>query len=68
MIPLQELLVGLFFIQMVFKYNDKFYQSTYSIASTEQQDERPYEYDDEIECSEVEPIDISVRQWIRIEE
>lgn len=41
---------------MVFKYNDKFYQTSYSVGATESQDESPYEYDDdEIDCIEVEP-------------
>ena len=52
---------------MVFEYVGKFYRSTYSEGATEQQDERPYEYDpEEIECPEVEPIEIPVRQWIKV--
>ena len=40
--------------RLVFKYQDKFYESTYSRGATEIQDERPYEYEpDEIECKEV---------------
>ena len=41
----------------VFKFQEKFYESIYSVGATECQDERPYEYDpDEIECKEVFPV------------
>lgn len=40
----------------VFKHEDKFYATTYSIGATESQDIQPYEDDDvEIECPEVFP-------------
>ena len=45
----------------VFKYEDKFYVTTYESGSTEQQDTQPYEYDpDEIECDEVKPVEKTV--------
>jgi hypothetical protein len=38
----------------VFEFQGKFYETYYRVASTECQDESPYEYDeDEIECAEV---------------
>jgi hypothetical protein len=40
----------------VFKHEDKFYRTDYSVGATENQDEAPYEYaPDEIECMEVFP-------------
>jgi hypothetical protein len=40
--------------RMVFKFEDKFYQTFYSCGATETQDESPYEYDGaQIECKEV---------------
>lgn len=43
----------------VFKFENKFYETFYSRGATEYQDERPYEYDDaEIECQEVEPVQV----------
>lgn len=46
------------FHRRVFKYDNKFYVSCYSVGATEQQDESPYEYDpDEIECEEVRPVE-----------
>jgi len=42
--------------RIVFEVEGRFYETTYSIGSTESQDERPYEYDDdEIECKQVFP-------------
>ena len=41
---------------MVFKFDGKFYITSYGRAATECQDEQPYEYDeDDIECQEVFP-------------
>ena len=40
---------------LVFKHEDKFYETHYSTGATENQDEGPWEYeDDPIECQEVE--------------
>ena len=42
--------------EIVFKHEDKLYQTTYRVGATEQQDERPWEYDKEVECTEVKPV------------
>jgi hypothetical protein len=45
----------------VFKYEGKFYETTFSRGSTECQDERPYEFEgDMIECKEVFPVEKTV--------
>lgn len=45
--------------EMVFKYEDKYYLTTYSVGATESQDESPYQYEpDEIECQEVVPVEV----------
>lgn len=50
--------------RLVFKFEDKFYKTTYSCGSTECQDESPYEYeDDEIECPEVVPVEIPTIEY-----
>jgi hypothetical protein len=50
--------------EMVFKYQDKFYQTGFSRGATESQDESPYEYDgDEIECKEVVQVEKVVKVW-----
>ena len=39
--------------RMIFKFEDKYYQTFFNVGATESQDESPYEYeDDEIECKE----------------
>lgn len=48
----------------VFKHDDKFYETHYSVGATESQDECPYEYDaDEIECVEVVPVERTVTMY-----
>lgn len=46
--------------ELVFSYDGKFYQTTYSVGATEQQDESPFQYeDDQIDCTEVEPVEVT---------
>ena len=52
---------------VVFRLDDKYYQTYYNQGATEQQDERPYEYDeDEIECDEVEPYEVAVIKYRKV--
>ncbi len=45
---------------LVFSYDGKFYETTYSRGLTEMQDERPFEYEpEEIECQEVVPVEVT---------
>lgn len=53
--------------EMVFKNESdgKFYGTGYSSGATESQDESPYEYDeDEIECEEVFPQQVTVTKYL----
>ena len=53
--------------EMVFKYDGKFYQTSYRVGATEYQDEQPYENDnDEIECHEVEPYEVTVTKYRKV--
>ena len=53
--------------KIVFLFNEKFYESDYSVGATEQQDERPYEFDnEEIECSEVKPISKTITVYEKL--
>ena len=54
--------------EIVFEDNGKFYQTAYFEGATELQDERPWEYEDEVECIEVELCEVKVKQWMPIEE
>lgn len=47
--------------KMIFQFEDKFYRTTYQCGATEQQDESPYEYEDDmIECTEVIPVEKTI--------
>jgi len=40
--------------RLIFKFDNKYYETVYRVGATEMQDESPYEYEpDEIECKEV---------------
>lgn len=50
--------------RIVFAYQGRFYQTHYSRGATEIQDESPWEYDDEVECVEVELKEVKVKKWV----
>ena len=54
--------------EIVFEDNGKFYQTTYSEGATECQDERPWEYESEITCYEVELKEVTIKKWCRVNE
>lgn len=54
--------------KIIFEYEGKFYQTRYSVGATESQDERPWEYDDEIDCTEVVQKEVTVMAWVPVKE
>jgi hypothetical protein len=46
--------------EVVFEFENKFYKTSYRIGATENQDERPWEYDDTVDCQEVKPVEKTV--------
>ena len=51
--------------EIIFKDNDgKFYKTTYSEGATESQEESPWEYDDNVECTEVELKEVVRLEWV----
>lgn len=51
--------------EVIFKHEDKFYVTSYSVGATEHQDETPYEYEpDEIECEEVFPVEVMTIKYL----
>lgn len=51
----------------VFAHEGKFYRTTYSVGATEQQDESPYEYEDDmIECPEVVPVSKTITVYEKV--
>lgn len=53
--------------EIVFADKGKFYMTTYSEGATERQDERPWEYEDEIECEEVELREVKIKKWVPVD-
>ena len=51
--------------EIIFKWKDgKFYKTTYSEGATEMQDERPWEYEDKVTCTEVELKEVTIKKWV----
>ncbi|OAJ75188.1 hypothetical protein AYJ08_05865 [Brevibacillus sp. SKDU10] len=49
---------------IIFKWIDgKYYSTGYSVGATECQDERPWEYESEVECVEVHQVEKLVKVW-----
>lgn len=51
--------------RIVFSYQGKFWETYYSEGATEMQDESPWEYEDEVECCEVELKEVKVKKWVK---
>jgi len=49
--------------KIIFQYEDKVYQAYYGVGATESQYESPWEYEDEIKCTEVEEVEVLVKKW-----
>jgi hypothetical protein len=49
--------------KIVFKYDNKFYQTCYSRGLTEMQDEYPWDNQEEVECTEVHQVEKVVKVW-----
>ena len=52
--------------EIVFEHEGKFYKTWYSVGATEYQDESPWEYDDDVQCREVELKEVMVKQWVPV--
>ena len=49
--------------EIIFAHDGRFYRTHYSQGLTESQDESPWEYEQEIECTEVELTEKLVKVW-----
>lgn len=49
--------------ELIFKHDDKLYRAHYSVGSTESQDESPWEYEDEVTCTEVEGVEVRAIEY-----
>lgn len=46
--------------KVIFREGDKFYSSIYSTGKTEMQEERPWDDEDEVECTEVKAVEKTI--------
>ena len=54
--------------EIIFENGGKFYRTTYSEGATEMQWEEPWEYEEEVECEEVELREVTVNKWLPVQE
>lgn len=54
--------------EIVFEHDGKFYRTGYSEGATEMQCESPWEYEDEVDCVEVELKKVKVLKWVPVGE
>lgn len=53
--------------EIVFEDKDgKHYSAGYSVGATESQDESPWEYNSQIECTEVEQKPVTIIEWVPV--
>ena len=53
--------------KIVFKDDEKYWKTWYSVGATECQDEKPWDDIDEVECTEVEKKIVQVERWVEVE-
>ena len=50
--------------EIIFEYEGKFYATSYSQGATELQCEYPWEFEEDVECWEVEFKEVTVKKWV----
>ena len=53
---------------LVFEYEGKFYSTHYSVGATESQDEGPWEFEDNVECTEVVEQEYVATKWVPVKD
>lgn len=53
--------------EIVFEDDGKYWKTWYSVGATEEQEERPWDYEDEVKCTEVEKKIVQVERWVEVE-
>lgn len=51
----------------IFENDGKFFEAYYSVGSTESCEESPWEYEDEVECTEVELKEVTIKKWLPVQ-
>ena len=49
--------------ELVFCWRGNHYMTSYSVGATEMQYERPWEYDDKVDCYKVTPVEKTIIVW-----
>jgi hypothetical protein len=52
--------------EVLFKHEEKLYSTSYSKGLTEMQDEQPWDYENEVECHEMEAYERTVVSYRRV--
>ena len=59
-------------VEIVFHLDDQddgtYWLTTYEQGSTENQETRPWEYEDEVECTLVRKLPVVVEKWVEVDE
>jgi hypothetical protein len=53
--------------RIVVRINGRLFESHYSVGATEYQDESPWEYDNEVEFTEVIPKEVTIIKYVPVE-
>lgn len=56
--------------EVIFRAPDdgKVYEASYSVGATEQQCESPWEYEPDVEATEVHEVEVLVKKWVPVPE
>lgn len=49
--------------EIIFAYDGKFWKTHYSVGATEMQDESPWEYQELVDCIEVQLVEKTIKTW-----
>lgn len=49
--------------EIIFAHDGKFYKTTYRVGATEMQEESPWEYEEEVNCIEVQLVEKTIKVW-----
>lgn len=54
--------------EIIFRHEDKYYKTYYSVGATETQYESPWQYEDEVACEEVHKVPKMIEVWEVVED
>jgi len=52
--------------ELIFDFEDKLWMCSYDVGATEQQEQRPWEYEDHVECVLVKPVEKTVIDYVPV--